>query len=75
MIAKAEWTQGEANPRFIVTAFARLETQTAASPGATGRGAAVCGASAPRPLRDRPMRGNRAVAEGSAPEQRKLGRR
>jgi putative transposase len=38
-------------------AFARLETQTAASPGATGRGAAVCGASAPRPVAPPPREG------------------
>lgn len=31
-------------------AFARLEAQRAASPNATGRDAAVCGASAPRPV-------------------------
>jgi putative transposase len=41
-------------------AFARLETQTAASPGATGRGAAVCGASAPRPVARPPHAGQQA---------------
>ena len=25
VVAKAEWTQGEANPRFIVTSLARAE--------------------------------------------------
>ena len=41
-------------------AFARLETQTAASPGATGRGAAVCGASTPRPVARPPHAGQQA---------------
>jgi putative transposase len=38
-------------------AFARLEAKTAAFPGATGRGAAVCGASAPRPVARPPHAG------------------
>ena len=39
-------------------AFARQEAQRAASPNATGRDAAVCGASAPRPAASRPRKGH-----------------
>ena len=41
-------------------AFARLEAKTAAFPGATGRGAAVCGASTPRPVARPPHAGQQA---------------
>jgi putative transposase len=41
-------------------AFARLEAQRAASPGATGRDAAVYGASAPRPVAPPPRKGQQA---------------
>jgi putative transposase len=41
-------------------AFARLEAKTAAFPGATGRGAAVCGASTPRPVARPPHAGQKA---------------
>ena len=40
--------------------FARLEAKTAAFPGATGRGAAVCGASTPRPVARPPHAGQQA---------------
>jgi putative transposase len=39
-------------------AFARLEARRAASPDATGRDAAVCGASAPRPVAPPPRKGH-----------------
>jgi putative transposase len=39
-------------------AFARQEAQRAASPSATGRDAAVCGASAPRPAASPPRKGH-----------------
>ena len=41
-------------------AFARLEAKTAAFPGATGRGAAVSGASTPRPVARPPHAGQQA---------------
>jgi putative transposase len=41
-------------------AFARLEAKTGAFPGATGRGAAVCGASTPRPVARPPHAGQQA---------------
>ena len=42
-------------------AFARLEAQRMASRGATGWGAAVCGASAPRPVAPQPHAGQQPV--------------
>ena len=60
VVAKAEWTSGEANPRFVVTSLSRTSTRPATStrrsiaPAATWRAtsrnaSSTCSPTAPRP--------------------------